>query len=468
MNDAGTADLVAQAAQRAPDGLAAVYPGGALTFRELEHYVRGTARALAAWTDAPRVGLVPPRSRQALIVLLSLLRAGRTACLMSTRWPRAAVRRAAQQVDAPWPVLGADTMDGLVQPDSSTSTVDLPRRYVGPATIVYTSGSTGEPKAVVHSVGNHRWSAQGANAVVPLGQGDRWLLSLPLYHVAGLGVVFRCLVAGATIVIPASGDAPEQHLQGGRCTHASLVFTQLRQVLLGGRAAPPVLKAVLVGGSGVPTPLLRRARACGYPVCTTYGLTEMASQVTTLAPNASPERLHTAGRVLPNRALRISARGEILVRGRVLFHGYADQGGIVHRPSLAGGWFATGDLGHLDAQGYLHVTGRLDNMFVSGGENIVPEAIERALCAVEGVERAVVVPVPDETFGARPAAFVAGTVGRSVLAAELRMSLPGFMVPAFLAWPREVPGRGMKTDRAAFARLARQWLRDPARRHGSS
>ena len=128
------------------------------------------------------------------------------------------------------------------------------------------------------------------------------------------------------------------------------------------------------------------ALARGLPIHTSYGLTEMASQVTTTPPGASPGELRTAGRVLPGREVSISGGGEILVRGETLFAGYVD-GEKVDRPLDADGWFHTGDLGDLDEDGYLRVLGRSDNLFISGGENIQPEEIEEALCSLEGVER---------------------------------------------------------------------------------
>ncbi len=447
-------DLVALAARRFPHATAILFPGGALSYRDLERYVIGTARALEACAGGPRVGLVPYGTWKSIVLLLALLRARRVACLLSPRWPRSAMERAARQVSAYPLVACTEAIDGLVQKDREGVSVGATYALDAPATIVYTTGAAGEPKAALHSVGNHLHSAQGANAVVPLRPGDRWLLSLPLYHVGGLGIVARCLVAGATIVVPPASEAVGMQIRAYRCTHASLVATQLLRLLReDDRAAPPSLKAVVVGGSSVPQNVLQEAHCRDYPVCTTYGLTEMTSQVATLFPGASPTLLATAGKVLPHRELRIAPDGEIHVRGPVLFQGYVNGGGV-HRPLVQDGWFATGDLGYLDADGFLYVEGRKDNLFISGGENIAPEAIERALCAIGGVERAVVVPVPDETFGARPVAFVAGNNRWAHLARELEKTLPRFMIPAFRAWPAFTPHRGMKEDRVALQELA--------------
>jgi len=185
----------------------------------------------------------------------------------------------------------------------------------------------------------------------------------------------------------------------------------------------------------------------------------MASQVTTTPPGASLEELRTAGRVLPNCEVSISEGGEILVRGATLFAGYVEAEEL-DRPLDGGGWFHTRDLGELDENGYLRVRGRIDNLFVSGGENVQPEEIEEALCRLEGIREAVVVPVPDEEFGARPVAFVRMSAGEpGDLARKVEPVLPRFKIPiSFHPWPEEAR-RGMKADRANLGELARR-LRD--------
>ncbi|NNE70578.1 MAG: AMP-binding protein, partial [Rhodothermales bacterium] len=202
---------------------------------------------------------------------------------------------------------------------------------------------------------------------------------------------------------------------------------------------------VLLGGSAIPKPLAKSAADLEWPVVLSYGMTETGSLVTATRPGA----VDSSGTVLPGRKLRIAENGEIQVGGDVLFEGYLDG------PS-AGIWHATGDLGRLDEQGRLHVEARLDNMFVSGGENIHPEAVERALLELPGVESAMVVGVPDPEFGTRPVAFIRGEVSATDLEAGLREQLPAFMVPvAFLPLP--APGQGrIKPSRSTLMELARQ------------
>jgi O-succinylbenzoic acid--CoA ligase len=324
-----------------------------------------------------------------------------------------------------------------------------------PATILFTSGSTGTPKAALHTWGNHRYSAKGANANLPLQPGDRWLLSLPLYHVGGLAILVRCALAGAAVVL--SPDAPlHESLRTTDATHVSLVATQLRRLLDAKTGGPPdALRAVLLGGGPIPDSLLRRGRERGWPLLTSYGCTEMASQVTTTAPGDSLDDLSTAGRRLHHRRVRI-VDDEIQVKGAPLFRGYVTDEGL-DDPRTDDGWYRTGDRGCLDASGRLHVTGRIDRMFVSGGENIQPEEIEMTLEQLDAVERAVVVPVSHPEYGHRPVAFVRlrTDVDCPDFERVLRRRLPGFKIPdAFHSLPDEGDSEGLKIDRSALRERA--------------
>jgi O-succinylbenzoic acid--CoA ligase len=336
-------------------------------------------------------------------------------------------------------------------------TIDLD----GDNTIVLTSGSFGMPKAVLHSYGNHYFSALGSNRNIAVQLGDRWLLSLPLYHVGGLGIVFRMLLGGGAVVVPEGKETIGASVEKYGVTHLSLVSTQLYRWLNEGvsRRTTNRLKAVLVGGGPVPATLIDRAWEAGIPLLTTYGSTEMASQVTTTVPGDQKDHLHTSGKVLDYRHLRIDNQ-EILVKGKTLFKGYVDR----DRTALSvddQGWFRTGDLGRLDDDGYLTCLGRKDNMFVSGGENIFPEEIERQLLLLPQVAEAVVVAREDREFGYRPVAFVkmqeGAVLDREQLVGGLERHIPRFKIPVvFYEWPEQDGREGMKPERQLFTKLAHE------------
>ncbi|MBL7991171.1 MAG: o-succinylbenzoate--CoA ligase [Candidatus Kapabacteria bacterium] len=330
------------------------------------------------------------------------------------------------------------------------------------ATILCTSGSTGLPKALVHTVGNHYWSAMGSAANIPFGEGDCWLLSLPMYHVGGYGVFFRALAGGASVAFPTyhsfDAGALVQTLDRFPITHCSFVATQLFHALQSTAAVERLqrLRSIVLGGGAIPHSLIQSALDKGLRIYTSYGCTEMASQITT-ASSPAPSEVFASGRLLPFRELALADDGEILVRGRTLAVARLSTKGKESITS-SDGWFHTKDLGTCDAEGRLTVFGRKDNMFISGGENIHPETIEHALCEHPSVVQAIVVPVPNEKYGERPVAFV--QFAHNLTLSEERLQelrqiaeqrLPRFALPdAFFSFPPEILAGGLKPSRAAL------------------
>ncbi|MGI8649854.1 MAG: o-succinylbenzoate--CoA ligase [Rubrobacter sp.] len=461
---------VRAAALKNPESVAISSPGGRITFRELDREVSALARRIrGAGLRGGRVGMYLEKSAGQTALILALVRSGSVAVPVSTRTPPAEVPEMLLRAgcrtlvtDDPQVKEAATDSDfdllGLAELSEETSgetAEDEPLIVLdSPATIVFTSGSTGLPKAALHTFHNHHASAVGSARNIPLVQGDVWLHSLPLFHVGGLSILFRCALSGATVALSGAGETVGESIRRSGATHVSLVATQLGRLLSEGVDLSGV-RAILLGGSAIPESLLDRAHALELPVYTSYGLTEMASQVTTTRPGASRSELHTSGRTLAHRELRVSGRGEILVRGATLFSGYVAGDGL-DRPLDADGWFHTKDLGSLDTDGLLTVTRRLDNLFVSGGENIQPEEVEVTLRRLHGVDEAVVVPVADREFGERPVAFVKseGELPDD-LALRSKEKLPAFKVPvAFYEWPDDAP-QTMKIDRTFFERKAK-------------
>lgn len=468
-------DPISLHAQARPEAPALWGPSERWTYADLDTAVEATRGQLQKRDIGPgrRVALHLDRGGDAIVLLWALWRAGAVAAPLSTRLPSGKVGQRAQRIgsrvlitadpvvrkEAPEELLVC-APEEIVESDGGggrAETAPLDSSPDRPATIVFTSGSTGTPKAALHSWANHLYSARGANANLPLRGGDRWLLSLPLYHVGGIAILVRCALAGAAVVVPPSEAALAEALRKTRTTHVSLVATQFRRLLRASTGPPPSsMQAVLLGGGPIPEGLLRRGHERGWPLLTTYGCTEMASQVTTSAPGAPLDELRSAGRRLPHRGLRIDD-GHILVAGAPLFRGYVTTDGL-EDPRTPDGWFPTGDRGRLDASGRLHVLGRMDRTFVSGGENVQPEEIEATLQQLDEVERAVVVPVPDAEYGRRPVAFVrtTGDLRSEALERALAQTLPGFKIPdAFRSLPEAATSNSLKVDREQLRRQAR-------------
>lgn len=219
-----------------------------------------------------------------------------------------------------------------------------------------TSGSTGLPKAAVHSASAHLASAAGVLALMPFAAEDDWLLSLPLFHVSGQGIIWRWLLAGARMTVRDKRPLA-QMLQG--CTHASLVPTQLWRLLNDDAALS--LKAVLLGGAAIPVELTERALAQGIRSFCGYGLTEFASTVCAKAADGAAD----VGEPLPGREVKIVA-GEIWLRASSMAAGYWRDGQLLPLTNDEG-WFATRDRGELH-NGRLTVVGRLDNLFLAAAK----------------------------------------------------------------------------------------------------
>ncbi|WP_420617054.1 class I adenylate-forming enzyme family protein [Candidatus Palauibacter sp.] len=292
---------------------------------------------------------------------------------------------------------------------------DLP----GAGVILPTSGTDGLPRFVAHEWGSLRANAIASNERLGFGADDRWLATLAWAHVGGLAVPLRAAAAGATVALagPRFDAASVARALGELAvTHLSLVPAMLHGLLAAGARPPGSLRAVLLGGAATPPDLAERALSAGWPIALTYGLTEAGSQVTTATPAEVRAGDRSAGVPLTGVEVRIRppgdagegsagapARGHIEVRGDTLFRGYVGESA---RPTDA--WFATGDLGRLDEQGRLEVTGRLRDRIVSGGANVDPAHVEAVLATHPDVRETAVIGVPDHRWGQVVVAVVAG------------------------------------------------------------
>jgi O-succinylbenzoic acid--CoA ligase len=343
------------------------------------------------------------------------------------------------------------------------------------ALVLFTSGTSGRSKGAVLGFDNLVASAEASARLLGSDPDDRWLLCMPLFHVAGLQILVRSGLLGTAVVLHDGFDAARvaRALDRARITRVSFVATMLEKLLdeRGGRPAPDALALVLLGGGPASSELLARARAAGYPIAPTYGLTEAASQVATRPPFADwtdPGDLAAGLQPLPGVSLRIvdgegrvrstGEEGEIQVRGPIVMKGYLGDPAAT-QAALVDGWLRTGDAGRLDADGRLRVLDRRADLIVSGGENVYPAEIESALADHPDVAEAGVVGMADARFGARPVAFVVARPGcriePGILERHCRERLAAYKVPdAFVelpSLPRTSTGKLLRRELAAHA-----------------
>ncbi|MGI1969978.1 o-succinylbenzoate--CoA ligase [Shewanella baltica] len=320
-----------------------------------------------------------------------------------------------------------------------------------PANVILTSGSSGFPKAAVHCLANHIANAEGARSLIPLEQGDAWQLSLPLFHIGGLAILNRCALVGATVVMPDQALSLSQQIDQDKLTHLSLVPAQLSKLLADTSSKLKSIKALLLGGGAVSLDLLAELKQRNIASYTSYGMTEMGSQITTgLALSDG-----SSGKLLPKRELKIED-SVIWVRGECLFMGYLTPEGIQAGIDQEG-WFYTRDRGEWDENGNLRILGRVDNMFICGGENIQPEEIEAALKQHPQIDDAIVFAIPDAQFGNLPAAIIRGSLTHLTesIASELELFLADkiarFKRPRqYYVWPENHEQAGLKVNRKAL------------------
>jgi len=359
-----------------------------------------------------------PTSLRFINLLFASIEIGAIFCPLNLRLPKAALQ---SQLNTLQPKLFIS--------ESETQTYHVDKTPLLPSSfLLFTSGSNGSPKLVNLSIDNFIAAANSAITATDLGPNDTWLLSLPLYHVGGLSILFRCHIANASITL----DPENQSI-----THLSYVPTQLY------RSWPiyPRLKTILLGGAPIheiPTRL---------PILASYGMTETASMILG-QKNAPQKNGHIyLGHPHPGKEITLSKEGEILLRGDSLFQGYW-TGTELQKPDT---WFGTNDLGLFDEKEGFAIVGRKDNQFISGGENITPEEIERELLTHPTILEALVVPRKDNEFGAKPVAFIRsiGEINEKALRDYLLDRLPKYKIPCAFLMMEE--GSDMKLSRKKYA-----------------
>lgn len=417
-------------AKKTPHHSALITDERVWTYLELDNAINSLCNFLkeSGIKKDERIAFIAKSQPSTILLLFALFRLSAIACPLSYRIPQEQLRSHFSNLSASH-IIDPETLP--LSPVHRASRFDS-IQLNAPATFLLTSGSSGSPKAACLSFANHYYNALGAIPSLKVDPSSHWLLSLPLFHVSGISILIRCFQMGATAIL---SELPiHESIVKFQISHLSQVPTQLYRLL----KEPHLtfsrhLKCLLLGGAPLSPDLIKKALNNNIPVFTTYGMTEMSSMIT-----LSQGNIHSAGKPLPFRELKVEKDGEIWVRGKTLFEGYWDSvtKSIVKHSS---DWFPTKDLGRFTEDGDLEILGRKDRQFISGGENIQPEEIEKALCAVSGILQASVLPVSDPEFGKRPIAFIHDETGDHTLESireALHSAIPSFKHPiAILPYP---------------------------------
>lgn len=467
------------------DGPAVLYDGECITWSELRERVLRTINvlkqsSLGLMAGGDGIAVSPSNTIEAVVLLMACLVADVPVLLIHerlTEFEQSAIRvRAGVQ----------DRLTLTNLPVWHWPCASLHRMYPDLAVVIFTSGSSGPPKGVVLGRRQLLVAAEASEKRLGWHFNDRWLLSMSMAHVGGFSVLTRCLLARRTIVLVSasrfSGADVWALCEAQQVSLLSVVPTMLKRLLESSAAGVPrSLRAILVGGGMASPSLLWTAWARGWPVLTTYGMTECCSQIATLHPPALPglwresidsvaasscDELPGCGQPLEGYQMRVRD-GMFEVKSRALCYGYLPHSGDLSmlQPCVdEDGWFQTGDLGRLDELQRVHVEGRRSDRIVTGGENVSPLEVELVLESCAGIQGACVFSEDDPEFGQRVVAalVVEGNQWNedflTRLMATLRQQLAKFKLPrCFLLTDKLILNSVGKLDRVKTIARARQY-----------
>nr|VFJ63759.1 MAG: malonyl-CoA/methylmalonyl-CoA synthetase [Candidatus Kentron sp. FM]VFJ64602.1 MAG: malonyl-CoA/methylmalonyl-CoA synthetase [Candidatus Kentron sp. FM]VFK15214.1 MAG: malonyl-CoA/methylmalonyl-CoA synthetase [Candidatus Kentron sp. FM] len=477
-------------------------PGGQQwSYRDLERETARFATVLGSLgvSKGDRVAVLVEKSPEALFLYLACLRAGVIYLPLNTAYrlpeidyffsdaePKAVVcrpeaREAISQLAAQHGIEQVVTL-GEAGDGTLIEMVGSPGRFHGEsapddiivrstdvAAILYTSGTTGRPKGAMLTHGNLAANAHTLIEAWRWSSSDVLLHALPLFHVHGLFVACHCvLLSGAGMLLLPKFDAESvlAHLPGS--TVFMGVPTYYNRLLLEDRFDAGIcngMRLFISGSAPLPENIFRAFRdRTGHTILERYGMTE--TLMNTSNPYDGERKPGSAGAALPGVDVRIvdessEGVGEIQVKGPNVFAGYWRLPEKTAREFTSDGWFRTGDLGTLDQDGYLFIAGRGKELIITGGYNVYPREVERALDSIEGIRESAVIGLPDADYGESVTAIVVRESGDETTApitpdeiiATLKKAIAGYKIPRRVLFVAELP-------RNAMGKIQKNLLRD--------
>lgn len=413
-----------------PKRTALVFDGKQETFSEIYDAVQKVAGQLASFgvRDGMFVALLGKNDRDTFLMIHALQQLGAKTVFLNNRLTATEMRYQIRDARVERCLYAADFADVMANAAGDVRAVafaevmmaessgvtqavsHFPMETV--ASIMYTSGTTGKPKGVMQTFGNHWWSATGSMLNLGLQEGDSWLCAVPIFHISGLSILMRSVIYGIPVYLEEHFDAKrvDQFLRSGEVTIISVVTTMVQR-LLDTYTKPyhPKFRCMLLGGGPASKAILESCFAKGIPLIQSFGMTETASQIVTLPPEDALQKIGASGKPLFPAEVKISDQDEILLKGPNITAGYLHNEAATQAAFDANGWFRTGDIGYLDQDGFLFVQERRSDLIISGGENIYPTEIEHVLLEYPTVLEVAVVAKQDDKWGEVPVAFLATT-----------------------------------------------------------
>ena len=459
-----------------PHTLALIYGKVRWSYGELNQQTNGLMAYLMAQGIRPgeRVAVLLPSSPLYVCLVHALAQMGVVLVPLNGRLTPPELIWQIESVGCHW-LLAAEKMasvncptliinDQLLEPTSTHTPPPISQPSSSALqSILFTSGTSGRPKAVPLTFDNHFYSAMSSAYRLGLLPHDLWLSCLPLYHVGGLAVLFRSCLYGTAVDLHARFDleAINHSLDTNPITLISVVPTMLYRLLQQRSQWPASLRLILLGGAAADPNLIAQANSLSrWPqfapmpqpiVAPTYGLTEASSQVATMLPEMAAKKPGSVGRPLLFTTVQIvneqgssckpNEMGEVVVAGPTVMGGYLGQAQPASSHSQTG--FATGDMGYLDEDGDLWIVQRRSDLIVSGGENVYPAEVEQVIGGHGAVTAVAVVGVPHPEWGQQVAAAVVTRPQAELTAEQLitfcRERLAGYKIPRQIRFVAELP-----------------------------
>ncbi|WP_107951497.1 o-succinylbenzoate--CoA ligase [Lysinibacillus parviboronicapiens] len=459
---------ILQRAYLTPLRSALTYEGQTWTFQELNELSMKRARQLTALgiKQKDRIAIMGPSTPGLVVMIYACMHLQCEMVMLNRRLSRSEIAYQLEDSEAVTVLVADEDAEKIptntlsyhlfsTVENSFEQVVDIAKEWTLTQTtsIMYTSGTTGFPKGVRQTVGNHQASATASVLNLGLQADDTWLCAVPLFHISGFSILVRSLLYGNKVQLYESfdADAIAQNIIEGAATYMSVVAVTLERILHAleqrNALASPQFKMLLAGGGPVPKDYLTRASALNLAVAQTYGMTETSSQTATLASEDAMQKIGSAGKPLFFNQIKISepnaqGEGEICIRGPHVTPGYI--GRFAQKSSTIEGWLHTGDIGYMDEDGYLFVVDRRADLIISGGENIYPAEIENVLLAHSAVQEAGVCRMDHPQWGQVPIAFVVlkEQISIELLHAFCQLKLAKYKVPKEIIVIDELPRNG--------------------------